>query len=133
MGPLAITATIASFLPATRLNADGIASLDLFVVRTISFKLLYGLVILRHARRRLVTIGVTSSPTAEWIAGQVTDAFPWDEAPRHLIRDRDRAFGPAYPHRIRAMGIRDHPIAPRSPWQNGHVERLIGFSLALFR
>ena len=109
-----------------RNHADGIASLDLFVVRTISFKLLYGLVILRHARRRLVSISVTSNPTAEWIAGQVTDAFPWDEAPRHLIRDRDGAFGPAYTRRIRAMEIRDHPTAPRSPWQNGHVERLIG-------
>jgi transposase InsO family protein len=84
------------------------------------------LVILRHARRRLVAISVTTNPTAEWIAGQVTDAFPWDEAPRHLIRDRDEAFGPAYTQRIRAMGIRDHPTAPRSPWQNGHVERLIG-------
>jgi transposase InsO family protein len=108
-----------------RNHAAGI-SLDLFVVRTISFKLLYGLVILRHARRRLVTIKVTSNPTAEWIAGQVTDAFPWDEAPRYLIRDRDGAFGPAYTGRIRAMRIRDHPIAARSPWQNGHVERLIG-------
>src|SRR5215469_14073049 len=109
-----------------RNHAAGIASLDLFVVRTISFKLLYGLVILRHARRQLVTISVTANPTAEWIAGQVTDAFPWDEAPRHLIRDRDGAFGLAYTHRIRAMGIRDHPTAPHSPWQNGHVERLIG-------
>ena len=109
-----------------RNHAAGIASLDLFVVRTISFKLLYGLVILRHARRRLVAISVTTNPTAEWIAGQVTDAFPWDEAPSHLIRDRDGAFGPAYTHRIRAMGIRDHPTAPRSPWQNGHVERLNG-------
>ncbi len=109
-----------------RNHAVGIASLDLFVVRTISFKLLYGLVILRHTRRRLVSISVTSNPTAEWIAGQVTDAFPWDEAPRHLIRDRDGAFGPAYTRRIRAMEIRDHPTAPRSPWQNGHVERLIG-------
>ena len=109
-----------------RNQSAGIASIDLFVVRTISFKLLYGLVILRHARRRLVTISVTNNPTAEWIAGQVTDAFPWDEAPRHLIRDRDGAFGPVYTRRIRAMGIRDHPIAPRSPWQNGHVERLIG-------
>jgi transposase InsO family protein len=104
----------------------GIASLDLFVVRTISFKLLYGLVILRHARRRLVSISVTENPTAEWIAGQVTDAFPWDEAPRHLLRDRDGAFGPADTRRIRAMRIRDHPTAPRSPWQNGHVERFIG-------
>ena len=73
-----------------------------------------------------MSISVTNNPTAEWIAGQVTDAFPWDEAPRHLIRDRDGAFGPAYTRRIRAMGIRDHPTAPRSPWQNGHVERLIG-------
>ena len=56
----------------------------------------------------------------------MTDAFPRDEAPRHLIRDRDAAFSPAYTRRIRAMGIRDHPTAPRSPWQNGHVERLIG-------
>jgi transposase InsO family protein len=109
-----------------RNHAAGIASLDLFVVRTISFKLLYGLVILRHARRRLVSVSVTSNPTAEWIAGQVTDAFPWDEAPGHLIRDRDGAFGPVYTRRIRAMEIRDHPTAPRSPWQNGHVERLIG-------
>ncbi len=107
-------------------HAAGIASVDLFVVRTISFKLLDGLVILRHARRRLVRIGVTNNPTAEWIAGQVADAFPWDEAPRHLIRDRDGAYGPAYTHRIRAMGIRDHRTAPRSPWQNRHVERLIG-------
>jgi transposase InsO family protein len=107
-------------------HAAGIASLDLFVVRTISFKQLYGLVILRHARRRLVRISVTSNPNAEWIAGQVTDAFPWDEAPKHLIRDRDGAFGSAYTRRIRAMEIRDHPTAPRSPWQNGHVERLIG-------
>ena len=81
-----------------RNHTAGIASLDLFVVRTISFKLLYGLVILRHARRRLVTISVTSNPTAEWIAGQVTDAFPWNEAPHHLMRDRDGAFGPAYTH-----------------------------------
>jgi transposase InsO family protein len=110
----------------TRPVVGGIASLDLFVVRTISFKLLYGLVILRHARRRLVSISVTNNPTAEWIAGQVTDAFPWDEAPRHLLRDRDGVFGPAYTRRIRSMGIRDHPIAPRSPWQNAYVERLIG-------
>jgi len=106
-----------------RNHAAGIASIDLFVVRT---KLPYGLVILRHSRRRLVSISVTNNPTAEWIAAQVRDVLPWDEAPRHLIRDRDGAFGPAYTRRIRAMGIRDHPIAPRSPWQNGHVERLIG-------
>jgi hypothetical protein len=82
--------------PFLRNHAAGIASIDLFVVHTISFKLLYALVILRHARRQLVTVGVTTNPTAEWIANQVTDAFPRDEAPRHLIRDRDGSFGTAY-------------------------------------
>ncbi|WP_423955285.1 integrase core domain-containing protein [Candidatus Binatus sp.] len=78
---------------------------------------------IRHTQ---VSVSVTNNPTAEWIAGQVTDAFPWNEAPCHLIRDRDGAFGPAFTRRIRAMGIRDRHTAPRSPWQNGHVERLIG-------
>src|SRR5882672_4487743 len=110
-----------------RNHAAGIASLDLFVVRTISFKLLYGLVILHHARRRLVSISVTNNPTAEWIAGQVTDAFPWDEAPSPCFATMMvRSATHAYTRRIRAMRIRDHPISPRSPWQNGHVERLIG-------
>jgi len=109
-----------------RNHAAGIASIDMFVVRTVSFKLLYALVILHHGRRRLATVGVTPNPTAEWVAGQVTEGFPWNEAPRLLIRDRDRAYGHFYTRRVRSMGIRDHPIAPRSPWQNGYVERLIG-------
>jgi transposase InsO family protein len=107
-------------------HANGIASIDLFVVPTISFKLLYGLVILRHERRRMLWLGVTAHPTAEWIARQVTEAVGWDDAPQYLIRDRDRVYGEAFTRRIRAMGIRDRPTAPRSPWQNGHVERLIG-------
>jgi len=104
-----------------RNHAAGIASHDLFVVRTISFKLLYGLVILGHLRRRLIKVSVATNPTAEWIAGQVTEAFPWDEAAHRLIRDRDGSFGPAYTRRIRAMGIRDHPTAPRSPWHKGQA------------
>jgi hypothetical protein len=76
--PEAGAATIPRLEDVPLHHAAGIASIDLFVVRTISFRLLYGLVILRHARRRLVTVSVTSNPTAEWIAGQVTDAFPWD-------------------------------------------------------
>ena len=88
--------------------------------------MLYGLVILRLERRRLVWTNVTANPTAEWIARQITEAFPWDEAPRYLIRDRDTSYGAAVTRRLRAMGIRDRPITPRSPWQNGHVERLIG-------
>lgn len=71
-------------------------------------------------------IKVTNTPTGEWIAEEVIDAFPSDEASRHLIRNRDGTFGSEFTRRIRAMGIRDHPIARRSPWQNGHVERLIG-------
>ena len=100
--------------------------MDLFVVPTIGFDLLYALVIVRLARRDLVRINVTTNPTAEWIARQITEAFPWDEAPRNLIRDRDRVYGAAVTRRLRAMGIRDKPIAPRSLWQNGVAERLIG-------
>ena len=69
---------------------------------------------------------MTTNPTAEWIARQITDAFPWNEAPDYLIRDRDAAYGHAVTKRLAAMGIRDHPTAARSPWQNGHAERLIG-------
>ena len=93
---------------------------------TISFGLLYGLVIVGLARRRLVWVNVTANPTAEWVARQLTEAFPWREAPRHLIRDRDAVYGGVFLKRLSAMGIRDHPIAPRSPWQNAHAERLIG-------
>jgi transposase InsO family protein len=103
-----------------------IAALDLFVVPTIGFNLLYVLVIVRLARRKLVWINVTAHPTAEWIARQITEAFPWKEAPRYLIRDRDAIYGAAVARRLRAMGIRDKPIAPGSPWQNAFAERLIG-------
>ena len=112
-----------------RNHAAGIASLDLFVVRTHLVQcLLYGLVILRHARRRLVAISVTSNPTAEWIAGQVTDAFPWDEAPSHLISRPRRGLRPSvYPsHSSNGDPRSSHWRRLRSPWQNGHVQRLIG-------
>ena len=100
--------------------------MDLFVVPTIGFDLLYAFVIVRLDRRDLVWINVTQNPTAEWIARQLTEAFPWNEAPRYLIRDRDPLFGTIVTRRLRAMGIRDKPIAPASPWQNGYAERLIG-------
>jgi len=109
-----------------RNHAPDIGAMDLFVVPTIGFNLLYVLVIVRLARRDLVWINVTSYPTAEWIARQVTEAFPWNEAPRYLIRDRDQVYGAAATRRLRTMGIRDKPIAPGSPWQNGIAERLIG-------
>jgi transposase InsO family protein len=107
-------------------HVDGIAAVDLFILPTIAFKILYCLVIVCHGRRIWVSFGVTANPTAEWISRHVTEAFPWDHAPRYLIRDRDTSYGPVFLQRIHAMGIRDHPIAPRSPWQNAHVERLIG-------
>jgi transposase InsO family protein len=109
-----------------RNHAAGIAAMDFLVVPTINFRLLSVLVILRHERRRLISLSVTDHPTAEWIAQQITEAFPWDEAPDHLIRDRDARYGQLVRQRMAAMGIRDHPIAPRSPWQNGCAERMIG-------
>jgi transposase InsO family protein len=109
-----------------RNHAAGIGAMDFLIVPTVGFRLLFVLVILRHERRRLISLSVTAHPTAEWIAHQITDAFPWDEAPDYLIRDRDASYGSAVTKRLAAMGIRDHPITPRSPWQNGHAERLIG-------
>src|ERR1700719_3118117 len=109
-----------------RNHALDIAAMDMFVVPTIGFKLLYGFVIVRVHRRELVWINVTTNPTAEWVARQITEAFPWDAAPGYIIRDRDRIYGAVVTRRLRAMGIRDKPIAPASPWQNGFAERLIG-------
>jgi transposase InsO family protein len=109
-----------------RSHAPDIAAMDLFVVPTIGFKLLYGFVIVRIHRRDLVWINVTANPTAEWVARQITEAFPWDGAARYMIRDRDRIYRTVVTRRLRAMGIRDKPIAPASPWQNGFAERLIG-------
>ena len=109
-----------------RNHAPDIAAIDLLVVPTLSFGLLYGLVIIRIARRNLIWVNVTANPSAEWVARQLTEAFPWQEAPRYLIRDRDGVYGEVFLKRLRAMGIRDHPTAPRSPWQNPHAERLIG-------
>jgi transposase InsO family protein len=107
-------------------HAPDIAAMDLFVVPTIGFDLLYAFIIVRLDRRNLVWINVTEDPTAEWIARQITEAFPWNENPKYLIRDRDRVYGTMVTRRLRAMGIRDKPTAPASPWQNGFAERLIG-------
>jgi transposase InsO family protein len=107
-------------------HADGIAAMDLFVVPTISFRLLYGLLIMGHGRRQILWFGVTAHPTAEWIANQITEACGWEQAPCYLIRDRDGAYGELFIRRLRSMGIRDRPTSPRSPWQNGFAERLIG-------
>src|SRR6202162_2776769 len=107
-------------------HAPDIGAMDLLVVSTIGFDLLYAFVIVRLGRRDLVWINVTTNPTAEWVARQLTEAFPWNEAPSYMIRDRDRIYGAVVTRRLRTMGIRDKPTASASPWQNGVVERLIG-------
>jgi hypothetical protein len=107
-------------------HTPGIASIDLFVVPTAFCKLLDALVILGHGHRRLVGFGVAAYPSAEWVARQLTESFPWDEAPRYPICDRNGAFDPSYTRRIRAMGIRDRAAATRSPWKAGHAARRIG-------
>jgi hypothetical protein len=106
-------------------HADGIAAMDLFVVPTVSFRLLYGLLIMSHSRRRMLWLGVTAHPTAEWLANQLTQAFGWDCTLEYLIRDRDACYCNLFVRRVRSLGIRDHPTSPRSPWQNGYAERLI--------
>ena len=112
--------------PFLRTHADGIAAMDLFVVPTISFRLLYGLLIMRHGRRQIMWFGVTPHPTAEWLANQLTEAFGWERGPVFLIRDRDCCYGAVFVRRVRSLGFSDHPTSARSPWQNGYAERLIG-------
>jgi len=109
-----------------RNHADGIASINFLIVPTIGFRCLYILIVLGDLHRRLVWFGVIANPTAEWIACQLREAFPWNIAPNYLIRDNDGKFGDAFKRSIRRMGIRDRPTAPNSPWQNGYVERAIG-------
>jgi putative transposase len=102
------------------------AAIDFFVVPTVTFRLLYGFVVLRHERREIVHFAVTANPTAAWTARQVTEAFPWDEAPRYLLRNRDGIYGREFIARVKAMGIEEVVSAPRSPWQNPYVGRVIG-------
>src|SRR5665811_63363 len=103
-----------------------IAAIDMFVVATATFRLLYALIVLRHDRRRIMRFGVTENPTQAWLARQMTEAFPWDTAPRYLLRDRDASYGQSFRDRVQVMGINEIVTAPRSPWQNAYVERIIG-------
>jgi putative transposase len=109
-----------------RNQIDGIAAIDMFVVVTAAFRLLYVSVILGHARRKILHLNVTQHPTAGWLSRQITEAFPWDTAPRYLLRDRDTSYGERFQERARVMGITEVITAPRSPWQNAYVERVIG-------
>ena len=109
-----------------RNHAQAIAAIDMCVVPTLTFDLLFAFLVLGHGRRQLLWFEVTRHPTAEWLARQITEAFPWTSAPAYLVRDNDGAYGHVFTSRVRAMGIRDRPISPGSPWQNGYAERLIG-------
>jgi len=109
-----------------RNHADATAAIDLCVVPTLTFGCLFAFLVMGHGRRQLLWFAVTRHPTAEWLAQQIVEAFPWDTAPTYLVRDNDGVYGQAFTSRVRMMGIRDRPISPRSPWQNPYVERLIG-------
>ncbi len=107
-------------------HAAGIAAIDMFVVASVSFRLLYVTIILAHDRRRIIHTAVTEHPTAAWLSRQVTEAFPWDTAPRYLLRDHDASYGSYFRNRVEAMGITEVVSAPRSRWQKAFVERVIG-------
>lgn len=109
-----------------RNHTEGIAAIDVFVVASASFRLLYVVIVLAHDRRKIVRTGLTEHPTAAWISRQVTDASRWDTAPRYLLRDRDASYGSEFRRRVEAMNITEVITAPRSPWQNAYVERVIG-------
>ena len=103
-----------------------LVSIDFFVVATVRFKILFVLVVLAHHRRRVVHFNVTEHPTAQWTAQQLIEAFPWDTAPKYLLRDRYGIYWSQFQRRIKSMGIEEVLTAPRSPWQNAFVERLVG-------
>ena len=103
-----------------------LASIDFFVVPTATFRILFGFVVLLHDRRKVVHFNVTANPTAQWTAQQIIETFPYDTVPRYMIRDRDSVYGADFVARIEGMGIEEVLTAPKSPWQNPYVERLIG-------
>ena len=107
-------------------HVKDLVSVDFFMVATATFQVLFGFLVLAHDRRRVVHFNVTANPTAQWTAQQVVNAFPWESAPRYLLRDRDSIFGGLFRSRVAGMGIEEVIIAYRSPWQNPFVERLIG-------
>jgi Integrase core domain len=109
-----------------RNHAHAIAAIDLCVVPTLRFERLFAFLVVGHGRRQLLWFAVTRHPTAQWLAQQIVEAFPWGTAPTYLVRDNDGAYGRAFTNRVRTMGIRDRPISPRSPWQNPYAERRTG-------
>jgi transposase InsO family protein len=131
-------ATVAKYMPKTRKppsqtwrtfldnHVRDIVAIDFFTVPTLTFRVLYGFLVLRHDQRLVVHFNVTEHPTAQWVAQQIVEAFPFDERPRYLLRDRDDIYAAYFKQRVRNMGIEEVVIAPRSPWQNPYAERMIG-------
>ena len=107
-------------------HAKDLVSIDFFTVATVRFEILFVLIILAHGRRRVRHFNITAHPTAAWTAQQVVEAFPWETAPRYLLRDRDGVYGAAFRTRVAALGVEEVLSAPRSPWQSPYVERMIG-------
>jgi len=107
-------------------HLQSLVSVDFFTVPTVRFQILYVFLVLAHDRRRILHLNVTAHPTAAWTAQQLRDAFPWDSAPRYLLRDRDRILGGDFTKQVQDMGVKEVLSAPRSPWQRAYVERLIG-------
>ena len=138
LGLQASTATIRKYRPRSRgqpsqswrsflrNHAGAIAAMDFLVVPTVTTRLLYALVLLNHERRKIVHFNITDAPTAAWTAQQVVNAFPYDTAPKYLLRDRDSIYGSVFVQRVEGMGIEQKLISPRSPWQSPYVERLVG-------
>ena len=110
------------------LNNHGldIVAIDFFTVPTATFRILYVFLVLRHDRRRILHVNVTAHPTSSWTAQQMIEAFPFVSAPSHVLRDRNSVYGKTFRNRVAGMGINEVLIAPRSPWQNPYVERVIG-------
>jgi len=107
-------------------HASQMAAIDFFTVPTVNFHILYCFIVLRHSNRKILHVNVTAHPTAEWTGNQVVQAFPYDSAPRFLLRDNDRIYGEEFSNRVTHMGVDEVTTAYRSPWQNPYVERVIG-------
>src|SRR5580692_6728255 len=107
-------------------HAQQLVSINFFTVPTIRFQVLYVFLVLAHDRRRIVHFNVTAHPTAPWAAQQLREAFPFDQTPRYLLRDRDKIFGDTFRDQVKGMKIKEVLSAPRSPWQRAYVERVIG-------
>ena len=119
-------AAVADMANVPENHVKSMASVDFFTVPTIRFQVLYVFLVLAHDRRRILHFAVTDHPTAEWTAQQLREAFPWDTAPRYLLRDRDKIFGQSFVEQGRGMGIKQVLSAPGSPWQRAYVEQVIG-------